>query len=183
MTLYNYQITRKTSKEIKEARKLREKYIETHMPIRKKRAIPYIVAREVSRFTTCQIGNMIGTSETVIKKFEKGEPIDRNKLVAQSYTTALNLIYISKYGIELDNISRIYSPVELIEHLVKLNCEMGVALIKDAVNVLNLSYGLNLEVYADKIMNEYFRVMCDTEVIVYEKESGNHVFSFVSKRK
>ena len=180
MTWYAKPIKKNNSKNVK---KLREEYIQSHKASWKERAIPYIVAREVSRFSTNEIGNMIGTSEPVIKKFEKGEPIDRSKLVTQSYATALNLIYISKYGMELDNVRKIYSPVELLERLVKLNSELGVALIKDAVNVLNLSYNFDLEVYVDKIMNEYFGIRCDTEIIVYEKTSGHHVFSFVSKRK
>jgi len=180
MTWYAKTIKKNNSKNFK---KLREEYIESNKAIWKERAMPYVVAREVSRFTTNEIGNMIGTSESVIKKFEKGEPIDRNKLVTQSYVVALNLIYISKYGLELDNVNKIYSPVELLERLVKLNSELGVALIKDAVNVLNLSYNLDLEVYVDKIMNEFFRIKCDTEIIVYEKKGGKHVFSFVSKRE
>ena len=63
-----------------------------------------------------------------------------------------------------------------MERLVKLNSELGVALIKDAVNVLNLLYNLDLEVYVDKIMNEYFRIKCDTEIIVYEKKADNSFF-------
>ena len=94
MTLYAKPIKKNNSKNFK---KLREEYIKSHKAIWEERAIPYIVAREGSRFTTNEIGKMIGTSEAVIKKFEKGEPIDKNKLVAPSYATALNLIYISNF--------------------------------------------------------------------------------------
>jgi len=80
MKIYANEITKNSSKKIKKIKQLREEYIELNKPIWKVRAIPYILAREVSRFKTYQIGNMIGTSETVIKKFEKGEPIDRSKL-------------------------------------------------------------------------------------------------------
>ena len=182
MKIYANEITKNSSKKIKKLKQLSEEYIELNKPIWKVRAIPYILAREVSRFKTYQIGNMIGTSETVIKKFEKGEPIDRSKLVTQSYETALNLIYISKYGIELDDVSKMYSPVELLKYLIKLNRELGIALIKDAVDMLNLSYNFNLRVYVNEMMNKDLGVRCDTEIIIYEVDSGHHILSFISRK-
>lgn len=68
-----------------------------------------------SRFKIDEIGKMIGMSENIIKKFEQGEPIEKSKLVSQSYLIALNLIYNKKFGIISDDVSMIYSPIELIE--------------------------------------------------------------------
>jgi len=102
--------------------------------------------------------------------------------VTQSYETALNLIYISKYGIELDDVSKMYSPVELLKYLIKLNRELGIALIKDAVDMLNLSYNFNLRVYVNEMMNKDLGVRCDTEIIIYEVDSGHHILSFISRK-
>lgn len=178
MRIYNYEGTRKTSREIKEAKKLREEYIQSHKAIWKASARPYVLAREVSRLKTNEIGNMIGTSEAVIKKFEKGEPIDRSQLIAQSYSMALNLIYGKKYGIGLERSDKMYSPIELLEYFIGLNWELGVVLIRDAVNSLNLSCKFDglVDVIGNKNIHSGFNR--DKEIMICDRNSGEYFSLF-----
>ena len=135
--------------------------------------MPHVITREVSGLTTEKIGEMLGTSETVIKKFERGEPIDRSRLVSQSYATALNLIYSKKFGITTDNLSKLYSPIDLLEIFVNMNGKLGISLIEDAVNNANRLYKFNwvLKMYelSTKPVNEKM-------MAVYDEDCGNYFY-------
>lgn len=171
MMAYDYSNSFKNSKKIKETRKLRKKYIEANMPRWKEEAMPYVVAREVSRLTAAKIGEMVGTSEHVIKKFEKGEPIERSKLVTKSYATALNLIYSKKFGITSDNLSKLYSPNDLLEIFVNLNGGLGISLLEDAISRVNRLYKFNWVIRVDKFSKKPVNERC---TVVYDEDNGNY---------
>lgn len=173
MTIYNHETNLKNSKKLENIKKFHEEYIKLRTPVWKKEAMPSVIAREVSGLTTAKIGEMIGTSAKVTKKFEKGEPIERSKLIAQSYSTALNLIYSKKFGITTDNLSKLYSPIDLLEIFVRLSGKLGISLIENAVNSANRLYKfnwtLNMDKFSTKPVNEKM-------MAVYDEDCGNYFY-------
>ena len=173
MEIYNHETNLKNLKKMEEAKKLNEEYIQLHTPRLKAEAMPHVITREVSRLTTAEIGEMIGAAENVIKNFEKGEQIDRSKLVSQSYATALNLIYSKKFGITTDNFSKLYSPIDLLEIFVNMNGNLGISLIEDAVNNANRLYKSNwvlkMDEFSTKPVNEKM-------MAVYDEDCGNYFY-------
>lgn len=169
MKIYNHETNLKNSK------KFREEYIKLRIPGWKKEAMPSVIAREVSGLTTAKIGEMIGTSAKVIKKFEKGEPIERSKLIAQSYSTALNLIYSKKFGITSDNLSKLYLPVELLEQLVSLSGKLGISLIENAVNSANHLYKFNWTLHVDELSTKPIN---EKMMAVYDEDCENYFYIF-----
>ena len=167
MTSYSNTITNADSK------KMREECINLHMSRFKAEAMPYVITREVSRLTTAEIGEMIGAAENVIKNFEKGEQIDRSKLVSQSYATALNLIYSKKFGITTDNLSKLYSPIDLLEIFVNMNGKLGISLIEDAVNNANRLYKFNWVLKMDELST---KPVNEKMMAVYDEYCGNYFY-------
>lgn len=175
MSNYNLATLQMDLKNPEDAKRLHEEYIQSRTPMWKEEAMPSVVAREVSGLTTAKIGEMIGTSAKVIKKFEKGEPIERSKMVAQSYATALNLIYSKKFGITSDNLNKLYLPVELLEHLVSLSGKLGISLIENAVNSANRLYKFNWTLNIDKFSTKPIN---EKTMAVYDEDCGNYFYIF-----
>jgi len=180
MKPYGFAVLQMNPKTSEESKALQEEYIHLHTPRLKAEAMPYVVAREVSRFTTDEIGKIIGTSETVVKNFEQGKLIDRSELIAKSYSTALSLIYVLKYGIDLDIVNRRYSPIDLLEHFIKLNGELGIILVQDAVNSINLLYNFDWRVKMSETSNEYFEASFEKQIMVYDYDSEGYFLIFQS---
>lgn len=166
MAIYDYNSSFKNLKKM-------EEYIHLHTPRLKAKAMPCVVARGLSGFTTYQIGNMIGCSENVVKNFEKGKPIERSKLVAQSYLIALNLIYSKKFGITSDTVGRVYSPIELIEIFIRKHGKLGISLIEDAVSSANRLYKFNWVLKMDELST---KPVNEKMMAVYDEDCGNYFY-------
>ena len=173
MEIYNHETNLNNLKKMEEAKKWNEDFCQLHTPRLKAEAMTYVVAREVSRFTTNEIGKMIETSETVIKKFEQGKPIERSKLLAQSYLIALNLIYSNKFGITSDAVGSVYSPIELMEIFIELHGNLGIELLKDAVNNANRLYKFNWVIEVDKFS---MKPVNEKMMAVYDEDCGNYFY-------
>lgn len=156
----------------KNSSNMREEYIVAPKSNCKEKVMPYLLTREVLGVNTYKIGEMIGTTESVIKKFERGESIDNIELIYQSYAMALSFIYSQKFRNTFYMFTdyKIYSPIILLEELIERLGMIGIKYIKNAISSANQLYKFNWTL----------ELTSTNSISVFDQDCGNYFYITVN---